>query len=263
LIQSAVKTYISQQQPTEMKKGMLMLCVSLAGYICPAQEKQLASSPHEQLYSTTEPDHGVRQSPINILSSNSKHTARPKIVFNYHPSTETVVRPGHTVQVIYDTGNTLRYEGRLYDLKQFHFHTPSEHLIDGITYPMEMHMVHVLKQEGNQAPVYLVIGLFFREGKANPFLDKFIDAIPDSTGAINHLPDQYINISDLLAQAKHLRYYHYEGSLTTAPYSETVSWFLVKHVLEASPEQIEKINSIEGNNARHIQDLHLRTIDNN
>lgn len=248
-----------------MKAIALILCTGLSGYTCIgyAQEKNLPPTQHELLYSWAEADHGIRQSPINIVSSNSKHTTHSKIKFNYHASTKTVVRLPHTVQVNYDTGNTLRYEGRLYDFKQFHFHTPSEHLIDGITYPMEMHMVHVLKQEPGQTPVYLVVGLLFREGKANPFLDKFINFIPDSVGAINHLSNEHININELLTQAKALHYYHYEGSLTTAPYTETVSWLVMKHVFEASPEQIEKINSLEGNNARHVQELHDRKIDNN
>lgn len=247
-----------------MKKAMLMLCICLYGYVLiHAQDKHSPASRDEQLYSTTEPDHGERQSPVNIISSVSKHAAISKITFDYHPSSETVARPGHTVQVNYDAGNTLRYEGKVYDFKQFHFHTPSEHLVDGVTYPMEMHMVHVLKQEAGQTPSYLVIGFLFREGKANPFLDKFINAIPDSTGAINHLASGFIDINDLLAQAKPLHYYHYDGSLTTPPYTETVNWFVVKRVLEASPAQIEKINSIEGNNARHIQELHERKIDNN
>ena len=29
-------------------------------------------------------------------------------------------------------------------LNQFHFHTPSEHTINGVHYPLEMHMVHKL-----------------------------------------------------------------------------------------------------------------------
>jgi carbonic anhydrase len=248
-----------------MRTIAIMLCVGLAGYSCTsyAQENSLSVVHHEQLYNMADPDHGVRQSPINIFSSDSKHAAIHKLIFNYHPSTKTVVRLGHTVQVNYDAGNTLSYNGRVFDFKQFHFHTPSEHLVDGVTYPMELHMVHLLKQEGNQTPVYLVVGLLFKEGKTNPFLDKCLNAIPDSIGATNHLSNEYINIKELLAQAGALHYYHYDGSLTTPPFTETVNWFVVKHVFEASPEQIEKLNSIEGNNARHVQQLHDRKIENN
>jgi len=40
----------------------------------------------------------------------------------------------------------LSINGKSYLLKQFHFHTPSEHLIDGTTFEMEMHLVHVNEQ---------------------------------------------------------------------------------------------------------------------
>lgn len=248
-----------------MKVLALMLCAGFSCYasVAFAQEPDLSAKQHEALYTTASSDPGNRQSPVNIVSSDSKHAAIHKVTFNYHPSTKTIINLGHTVQVKYDDGNTLGYEGKLYDFKQFHFHTPSEHLIDGITYPMELHMVHTLKQEGSQTPVYLVVGLLFKEGKANPFLDQFLNAIPDSTGATNHSASEYININELLAQAGVLHYYHYDGSLTTPPYTETVTWLLVKHIFEASPEQIEKLNSFEGNNARHFQDLHDREVDNN
>jgi carbonic anhydrase len=248
-----------------MKLFAFMLCAGLSGYagIGFAQEHNLSANPQEQLYTTPEADHGSRQSPVNIISSDSRHAAIHKVTFNYHPSTKTVLNLGHAIQVKYDEGNTLGYEGRLYDLKQFHFHTPSEHLIDGVTYPMELHIVHTLKQEGSQTPVYLVIGLLFKEGKTNPFLDKFLSAIPDSTGATNHLANEYLDINELLAQSGHLHYYHYDGSLTTPPYTETVTWLLVKHIFEASPEQIEKLNRVEGNNARHFQQLNNRKVDDN
>ena len=135
--------------------------------------------------------------------------------------------------------------------------------VDGFTDPMELPMVNMLKQEHKQTPVYLVVGLLFKEGKANPFLDKFLNSIPDSTGATNHLSNEFLNINELLSQAGPLHYYHYEGSLTTPPYTEAVTWQVVKHIFEASPEQIEKLNRIEGNNARHFQHLNDRKIDNN
>jgi carbonic anhydrase len=41
-------------------------------------------------------------------------------------------------------------------LLQFHFHTPSEHLLDGKPFPMEAHFVHV-DSDGRLA----VIGVMF------------------------------------------------------------------------------------------------------
>ena len=56
-------------------------------------------------------------------------------------------------------------------------------------------------------------------------------------------------------------YFHYEGSLTTPPYSETVTWLVLDQVHDASAEQIEAMNRIEGNNARHIQEQRARPVD--
>ena len=54
--------------------------------------------------------------------------------------------------------------------------------------------------------------------------------------------------------------YHYKGSLTTSPYTESVNWYVMKRIFEASPEQIERINAIEGDNARHTQARYERDI---
>ncbi len=205
---------------------------------------------------------GLAQSPVNIVTNNAKDYTTHKVILNYKTSTEHVVNLGHTIQVNYDKGNSITFDDTTFDFKQFHFHTPSEHLVDGITYPMEMHMVHTLKglKEGN-TPVYLVIGAFFKEGKENPFLNEFLDDIPKDNGGKTINKNKTVDVKDLLNQANVLSYYNYQGSLTTPPYTETVTWLVLKQVFEASPEQIKKFNKLEGNNARHVQALNKRIID--
>ena len=56
-------------------------------------------------------------------------------------------------------------------------------------------------------------------------------------------------------------YYHYRGSFTTPPYTESVDWLVAKEVIEAGPAQIQRINRLEGNNARHVQALYRLAID--
>ena len=48
---------------------------------------------------------------------------------------------GHTFQVEHLQAS-LSWKDERYSLLQFHFHTPSEHTINGKKYPMEMHLVH-------------------------------------------------------------------------------------------------------------------------
>ncbi len=207
-------------------------------------------------------EHGLMQSPINIKTGEALETDDHGVVLNYKKSSEKVVNLGHTIQVNYDKGNTISFDNKVYDFKQFHFHTPSEHLIDGITYPMEMHMVHTLQgQKPDATPQYCVVAILFKEGKENPFLNEFIDAIPQDAGTENEVTGGYVNINDILDMETDLEYYHYQGSLTTPPYTETVTWLIYKQVVEASQEQIARFNKLEGNNARHIQALYGRVIE--
>ncbi len=202
-------------------------------------------------------DHGLLQSPINIVSK-AAEGGMHEVALHYQSSKEKVANLGHTVEVDYDPGSTVTFDGATFDFKQFHFHTPAEHLIDGITYPLEMHMVHIMEKDS--ITWYLVIGIHFKEGDENAFLSEFLDAIPTQAGQTNELPEKELNVEELLMQ-DYDDYYHYRGSLTTPPFSETVEWVILKNIFEASPEQIQRINSFEGNNARHIQARYGRKIE--
>ena len=118
------------------------------------------------------------QSPINILSKETKE-GKHNITFNYKDKINKIENLGHTVQLDFEPGSTITHEGSTYEFKQMHFHTPSEHLIDGITYPMEMHIVNELVgEQGENVAKYLVIAGLFKMGKESLFIDEFIDAIP-------------------------------------------------------------------------------------
>jgi carbonic anhydrase len=194
------------------------------------------------------------QSPINIVTSStvpSKH----QIEFHYQTSKEHVENLGHTIKVTYDPGSSLEFDGTLYDLAQFHFHTPSEHLLDGVTYPMELHLVHT---EHDHPERFLVIGVLFKEGTVNGLIQTFLRDIPEQAGKRVEA-EAKLDASSLFKP--HEGYYHYEGSLTTPPFSETVTWLVLDQVHDAAPEQIEAMNRIEGNNARHIQKHSARLVD--
>ena len=207
-------------------------------------------------------EHGLCQSPINILTKSVADGAPHSIVLDYKRSSERVRNLGHTIEVEYDPGNTISFDDKVYEFKQFHFHTPSEHWVDGKEFPMEMHMVHTLKgQTANEETVYLVIAAMFSEGDENAFLNEFIKAIPDHPGEEVNVRGGVVNVNDLFRQTTKLEYYHYDGSLTTPPYTETVTWLVIKHLFKASEEQIATFKQLEGNNARHVQPLYGRKVD--
>ncbi len=71
----------------------------------------------------------------------------------------------------FQEGSTISYDDTIYNFKQCHFHTPSEHLIDSVPYAMEMHIVNMLANAPKDNPRYLVVGVLFKVGKDNKFLE--------------------------------------------------------------------------------------------
>ena len=213
----------------------------------------------EEPYALPGLDHGLIQSPINIITD-SLTEGHHQIKANFDSSHIEIVHLEHSVRINYDSGSTVVFDGRVYEFQQFHFHTPAEHLIDGITYPMEVHLVHTQKGDTSNIAHYFVLAVLFKMGDQDENIQEFIDLVPDEIGGIGYHRTKFYNIKFIFG-INFKDYYHYTGSLTTPPFSETVHWAVSKHILEASPAQIAKLNQMEGNNARHIQSVNGRKIE--
>ena len=218
----------------------------------------------DELYSIPHDYHGLVQSPVNILTrSLEEEKAHHVEVLNPHCHAMDVVNTGHTVQLDFEPGTKFCFDGERFNFLQAHFHTPSEHQIDGVTFPMELHFVNHKFDSAKNESYYLVVAVLFKMGEPNHFIEKFINLIPTHAHDTLSLVDRPIYLDDL-KRPSHIDQYdwfHYKGSLTTNPYTETVSWLVMKDVLEASPEEIIRINKLEGNNARHIQAMYDREVE--
>ena len=165
-----------------------------------------------------------------------------------------IINNGHSVQVNYEPGSVMTVHGRSRELKQFHFHAPSENRIGGESFPMEAHFVHA-DENGNLT----VIGVLFVEGEANPLIETLWKHLPTEIGKEVAVSDQIINAAELLPEDT--RYYYYNGSLTTPPCSEGVAWLLLKRPVEVSSEQLETFRSALGfANNRPVQSVNSRVI---
>ena len=102
---------------------------------------------------------GSAQSPIDIRDASELDLV--DIEFQYGESANKIFNNGHTIQVNVDAGSAILYNGITYDLLQFHFHSPSEHTIDGVAAPLEIHFVHQDPNSGNLA----VVGILLTEGE--------------------------------------------------------------------------------------------------
>ncbi|CQR23015.1 Carbonic anhydrase [Yersinia enterocolitica] len=88
-----------------------------------------------------------------------------------------MVNNGHTIQVNVTNGSTLVLDEDTFTLQQFHFHSPSENLIDGKQFPLEAHFVFKDK-DGALA----VLALMFKEGKPNQQLTEAWQKMPTEAG---------------------------------------------------------------------------------
>jgi len=194
---------------------------------------------------------GKNQSPIN-LTGFIKADLKP-IKFAYQAGGNEILNNGHAVQVNYAAGSSITVDSIQFDLKQFHFHAPSEHLINGKSYPMEAHFVHADK-DGNLA----VIAVMFKEEAENKALTKIWPLMPKNVGEKSALSSPFAAAGLLHSNRD---YYRYNGSLTTPPCSEGVRWLVMKEPVSASKEQVEAFSHLMHHpNNRPVQPVNARSV---
>lgn len=197
---------------------------------------------------------GKSQSPVDLVQARMIEAELPALVLSCQPTPLNVVNNGHTIQVDCAGNSTLQVDGRTFHLKQFHFHSPSENLIDGKSYAMEAHLVHA-DDEGNLA----VVAVMIESGAANAFLDKVWANLPATAGARAQPAGVSVNVADLLPADRD--YYRYDGSLTTPPCSEGVRWLVLEAPVSASAAQIHAFEQAVGHhNNRPLQALNGRVV---
>ncbi|MBI5271796.1 MAG: carbonic anhydrase family protein [Burkholderiales bacterium] len=193
---------------------------------------------------------GQRQSPIDIRGGITVQLE--PIQFDYRPSGFSVIDNGHTVQVNLPAGNAITVLGRRYELKQFHFHRPSEERINGRQFDMVAHLVHQ-DAEGRLA----VVAVLLDRGVAQPVVQAVWNALPLEKGEDQAAPGA-IDLNRLLPEDR--RYYTYMGSLTTPPCTEGVLWMVMKTPVPVSPEQVQIFSHLYPMNARPVQSAAGRLI---
>lgn len=198
---------------------------------------------------------GGSQSPIDITAKNTIQTVGLEpIKFDYKTSAVSVINNGHTVQVNIAPGSTITIDEKTFELKQFHFHAPSENHINGKSFPLEAHFVHAA-QDGSLA----VVAVMFKDGTDNPIINKVWKKMPHKAGeqAACKLPANMIN--EMLPSDR--TYYRFDGSLTTPPCSEGVRWFVMKNYSEVSAEEVEEFShTMHHPNNRPIQPTNARKV---
>ena len=194
---------------------------------------------------------GGEQSPIDLTGAVRAEIEPPAL--SWRAQAFSVVNNGHTIQANALPGDFASSAGRKYELQQFHFHTPSEHSLDGKRSAMEAHFVH-----GDEGGSLMVIGVFLEGGghDANPVFSALMAAAPKDEGeaALNAAIDP----ASLLPEARH--FFRYEGSLTTPPCSEVVEWNVFAAPVAVAQSDIEGFKESFPMNARPLQPIHRRIL---
>ncbi len=200
---------------------------------------------------------GTSQSPIDIVTRQATVDKALHLVdFVYGaPIPLQIFNNGHTVQVQNVGAAEIKAEGIEWKLVQVHFHSPSEHAIDGKLLDLEAHFVHA-SDKGDLA----VVGLLFKKGKENKAFAPIFDHIPtDVTKDPLPVPGTKIDLAKLLPPKP--SYFTYSGSLTTPKCSEGVRWFVLKPTEEISEAQLQKFHgAVHGDNNRPVQPLGSRHV---
>uniref|UniRef100_A0A453QLY4 Alpha-carbonic anhydrase domain-containing protein n=1 Tax=Aegilops tauschii subsp. strangulata TaxID=200361 RepID=A0A453QLY4_AEGTS len=169
---------------------------------------------------------GNMQSPIDLASPRvSLVRGLGYLNHSYSPANATIVNRGHDIMLKFEgDAGSVSIDGTPYFLQQLHWHSPTEHSVNGRRYDMELHMFHESAQ-GKAA----VIGVFYEIGAHDAFLHKlepYLEMIADRKDR-----EEKMGMMDPRgARGKASVYYRYVGSLTTPPCSEGVIWTIVKRV---------------------------------
>lgn len=207
------------------------------------------------------------QSPVNVTSDAIRLTdSQPKLDVTYGHSAlelkyirkDSAKSAGCTTRDHEETEEAevtpgsahVTVAGVRYDLVQFHFHTPSEHRFSGKSFPLEMHLVH-RSAEGK----LLVIGVPLAAGPKSVVDDVLAKLAPECGDPVE------VHSTDLNRLLPSTHYtLHYNGSLTTAPFTEGVSWYLTTP-LTVSPATLVRFKAeFPEGNAREVQPLNGRTL---
>lgn len=192
---------------------------------------------------------GTRQSPIAIAGASA--VPLPEISFSYGPGPVTIINNGHTVQTSFESGRFLEIEGQRFDLLQMHFHHPGEHVVEGRTYDIELHLVH--RHENGQL---LVIAVLVDDTlPQNAAVTAALARLPQSEGIAF---EEEADPAALLPQDR--GYFTYDGSLTTPPCTENVRWIVLTTPVGASPVAVAEAARLFPHNARPVQPLTGRTV---
>jgi carbonic anhydrase len=195
---------------------------------------------------------GKLESPIDIRNAKLDRALAP-IALHYLSGPVTLFNEGHTIRGIVPAGNYIVFNGTRYDLQQFHFHHPAEHLVNGKLADLEIHLVH--KSASGE---FVVIAVLVKEGQVNGSLAALWPSLPRTVGASTTLQDPFDPAGLLPADQG---YWAYTGSLTAPPCTEGVHWLIMENPTQLAGDQLDAFARLYPDNARPVEATRGRKVE--
>ncbi|MEE9385764.1 MAG: carbonic anhydrase family protein [Nannocystaceae bacterium] len=194
---------------------------------------------------------GRSQSPIDFVGADVSNLN--PVDFSYRTIPLRIKNNGHTLQVDTEGSGGVLFGTKEYALIQFHFHSPSEHRIDGKAFPMVAHLVH--KSADGEL---LVVGVPLEGGEKNMTLETIWRHFPRETSATKFHDNVVFSVDALLPVDR--SYYMYIGSLTEPPCAEGVRWVFLRSPVSISQRQIAVFKRAFPKSVRPVQPINGRTV---
>ncbi|KAK1375756.1 Carbonic anhydrase [Heracleum sosnowskyi] len=187
---------------------------------------------------------GKAQSPIDIVRNKATPNDKLKALSrDYRSAPATLVNNGFNIAVHFDgSAGTMNVDGKNYSLLQMHWHTPSEHKMDGQQLDAELQLVH--KADDGSISCTAIL---YQVGNGDSFLariqKKLGDLAKDKCG-----PNEQAEVDLGELKTNQLRkstrnYFRYNGSFTAPPCTENVIWFVFGKPKSMSAQQIEALKA--------------------
>ncbi|KAI3997488.1 hypothetical protein MKX01_008095 [Papaver californicum] len=210
-------------------------------------------------------NNGTKQSPIDVVRN--KMISAPwlgKLKKFYVPASATLVNRGHDIELQWDVPGSagfIKIDGNIYALHGVHWHSPSEHTINGKRYDLELHMVH----KNVRLRKVAVVAVLYRI--CSECKDSFLSMLEGAIGDISAGTEKKVSVGQVDPNgidAGSSEYYRYVGSFTTPPCTEGVIWTIKEQVMTVSEEQVMSLRRAAHvgaiGNARPLQSLNNRYI---
>jgi carbonic anhydrase len=213
--------------------------------------------------------HWPQQSPIKLFKSASLFVEFPKnyLTLDYRDAPFKGKFVGHAGHKNFEL--TKPYSGKYppilmfgcqkAELVKIHLHTPSEHDIEGANQDGEIHLIHKIESPAAGSEL-IVLGVFFKKS-AKPIKGDFFQLWTNELKAAKKLQDgkeTQIDPRNLLPLQD--KWYRYEGSLTSEPYNEIVTWVVFPAPLGIASEDLNKLKKEAHQPERPTQDINRRFV---